>query len=168
MAQATRAYFVLVTADTCSFCHSFRRNTKAPLIASIQSLQGVAFHEINIASTEGTTDHEMRQYHPQLRQKIAWFPTFLLFNGSWNNPTTHLQGVVYNGTITSSGKAKFNIPGDRQPMDQVAITNWVNQQLVSNPIFAVGRSAAPAVQTSMQVQRNNYPATIPGVVPLGN
>jgi len=134
--MAANAYFVIGTAGNCRHCNTFKQNTKAPLIAALQSIPGLDIINIQVATTAGPNSQEMVGKHPDLKSKMKWFPTFLLFNQSWIDETKRLEGVIFNGYINpSTGDADLNKPGSRLPLDHISLTNWVQRELATNPIF---------------------------------
>ena len=135
MAYPTRAYFVLVTARKCDHCHTFKMNYRAPLLTAIQSVSGVSVVEIEVEQAGIPTDAEMRGYHPQLRSKIEWFPTFFIFNNTWTDYRYNLEGVVFNGKFDKSAQVSLLPRGQLNSINHVNIVIWVNAQLAETPLF---------------------------------
>jgi len=137
-----RPVFVIVTADTCGHCTTFKNKTLPSLKSRILSEGKCSLVEINFPNTNTIPGPE---YHPHLKKYIGWFPTFFLFTGSsWSDHSKPLNGIILNGKLEGD-EPKFvssvNLSDD-------SIISWINRSISSNPLFTNDESQSLSTPTN--------------------
>lgn len=127
-----RPVIVLITAKTCSHCHTFRSKVWSDLKPRLETDGRLRIVEIDLETTESKPSTD----HPQdLRRFIRWFPMLLVASGSsWNhakkNPTAKLQATVFSGQV--NGDHVTYQPGP--PANRDTVFSWLEDEL-KNPGF---------------------------------
>lgn len=150
MSNKSAATLVIITAQTCGACNTYKMNTENNFMTSLRSfsnnrrnkgLGGIDVININLPSTQPSPDQieNLNRYHPDLGPYLGWFPTFLLFtDSSWKNKQGKLNGVVYNGEYLNG---VWKAVG-RSPINLSNLMAWINDSITKNDIFT-GNLASP-------------------------
>lgn len=164
--------FVLVSAETCGHCKTFKAQHLNKLLDNLSKINGLTILHANFPDrsargffgTSGSpgssgmiTNFRKDIFHfitnkkdgtklsvnPKLETLIPGFPIFLLFSlENWNNPN-NLNGLALNGTIVDS-TLQTNKSG--QPViarTAEAITEWVK-----NNLDTISNTSIPVVPTT--------------------
>ena len=121
------ATLVLVMSDVCGACQQFKRTMLPALKADLENDSRFNF-VIKEFPTMDIGLPKNGDFHPELRNFVRFFPTFILFpEHLWDNPKSKLKGIVKHGN-EESPKIDYS---------KNSINNWVNESL-KNPMFSGG------------------------------
>ena len=102
---------------------------------------------ITLESTRSASSAIFDQYHTDLKKFVGWFPTFLLFsNKSWENKSSKLEGLVYNGEYLNGNWGLSKSPTST---DKSHIMGWIENSISQNSMFSgnasnsIGRGQNP-------------------------
>ena len=135
--------FVLVTADTCGHCKNFKSTVWPTFESGLKQEGKVRIVHINLRTMGDKIGPE---YHPDIIKYISWFPTVMMFNGTWDNHSVPLEGDIFNGPMTSTGK-----PTGRTPLTAQNLKEWIDNKLkedkYKNPIKIESVMVPPSVSS---------------------
>ncbi len=156
MLKPSIATLVIVTAKNCGGCINYKKRTESDLLSGIKTLSdnrksrgigGIAVININLESTRSPSSSIFDRYHTDLKQFVGWFPTFLLFsNKSWDNKSSKLEGLVYNGEYLNG---RWGLSKSPTSTDKSHIMGWIENSIGQNSIFlgnasnSIGRGQNP-------------------------
>lgn len=110
--------FVIVNADMCGHCNRFKNTVWPSLQLKLQYEDKVRIVHINLKMRGDPIPSE---YHPDLQKIIQWYPTFMLCNGTWENHSKPLQGMIFNGPVTVRGT-----PTGNKIYSEENLMEWIN------------------------------------------
>lgn len=161
MSLTSHATIVITTANGCSACRLYhqgldRFGNKIPgvtmrdkLIAELGKMRGISVVEVDLSTmASNVASKEAEIYHPKLYQYLRWFPTISLFNSSFNDRSANLEGSIYASQIDPSTGTLVPAGGTNM-LDSKLVINWINQELVKNPIFNSDQIAAKPVRSTL-------------------
>lgn len=130
----SKPVFVIATAKTCLWCHTFRQNWEE-IRQAIENTGIVRIVDIEVNSINELPSSD--KYPRDLSRWVRWYPTFLLFKGRlWDHAmpgpnkdvsTAVLEGSIFNGYITRS-KAEF-IRGPAPTKE--TLLEWIRKEVAS-------------------------------------
>lgn len=109
---------IIVTADNCTQCHKpqfLDTVSKLEKIYPIDKINLAAMHQLQFPSS----------YPTELKNYVAWFPTFLLFHRKSWNTGENLSGSVFNGYFDTNNILQYNNGGDNHTFNNVV--KWINE-----------------------------------------
>lgn len=118
---------IIVTSKTCSACRNFKATTGPTLLANLRRDNRIQVAEIDLDTMSSPIP---ATYPRELKRFIGWYPTFILLAPMTGQT---LEGVVFNGDMS---RGHVSGPDGRRPMTVDGITNWLNEQLTTNPLFS--------------------------------
>src|SRR5665647_1415124 len=115
---------VLVMSQKCGACQRFKKSLpelEKPLNNDKRfEFVVLEFDDFTIPAPKGN------QYHPELRNFIKWFPSFILFPSNlWNNHKSTLKGVIKHGD-EATPKIDYSLS---------SLNSWISEAL-KNPMFS--------------------------------
>jgi hypothetical protein len=129
----TRPVIVLVTAETCSHCHTFKSNVWTKLRPVLDTSRRFRVVEINLPTTDAKPG---RQYPRDLERFLRWFPILFMVSGSsWNEASregsmSSLDAVVFNGRID---EGRVSHQAGASPTKE-NILSWLERELKLPPV----------------------------------
>ena len=138
-----RPVIALITAKTCTHCHTFRSKVWSDLKPRLETDGRLRVVEIDLDSTDSKPSDS---YPQDLRRFLRWFPMVILSSGaSWNQglrraPNAKLDAVVFSGQI--NGDQVSYQPGPAANKD--TIFAWINEE-IQKPAFASQVGGTPVV-----------------------
>lgn len=140
------ATLVLVMSEVCGACQQFKKNMLPALKNDLENDSRFNFI-IKEFPTMVIGPPKNNEYHPELRNFVRFFPTFIVFpEHLWDNPKSKLKGIVKHG---SEENPKIDYSKN-------SLNNWINESL-KNPMFSGG-----------VVVTNSKLAGVPGNVNTGS
>lgn len=147
----TTHVFIMVTADTCGACRSFKSQYFIDTIEKLKTIKSLAIMHINLPTMDAQIDQKFlhalkgKPYmNPEFAKVVRWYPSFFVFDANvWYNSNSKLNGKVANGIMVDRNGVMVAEISQRSPdvntptAPRVAITddgiyNWVLSIVNSN------------------------------------
>lgn len=120
-----RPVFVIVTNEQCGACHRYREKIRDDLFKKLD--RSILSDVIEIHLPSMVNKSPLDDYHPKLKEIVAWYPNFMLFTSeSWNNKKGNLVTEIMNGSFI---EGKIQLVGG-VPFTPEGIIDWIRSKTV--------------------------------------
>lgn len=117
---------VLVMSKMCGACQNFKAKMLPELEKELKKDPRFRFIILDFPNMAIPLDKSGKEFHPNLRNFIEFFPTFLLFPGNlWDDPSSNLKGVAKHEL-----KKNPNIDYSKS-----SLNSWIEDTLKRDPLF---------------------------------
>lgn len=119
----------IVTSQKCGACKNYKQNTRDKLLPLIEDYVDVV--EIDLPEM---MFKERVGEHPGIAPYVRWYPTFILFDESYYNFSSPLNGIPYNGEYAQDERTKEYkwMPKITNGFDATSISTWVKEKAKDN------------------------------------